>query len=94
MSYFNSKLQKKGGKMKVSIITDIEGVCGVYGRCEGLGNTIGNEKTTAPVALVNEVNAVCEGLVAAGVDEIVVLDGHGTGNSIDIFKLHPKAHLM
>jgi D-amino peptidase len=88
------KLSPKGKvTMKVSIITDLEGPCGVYGKSDGIGNAIGNPATAAQ-ALVNEVNAVCRGLVSAGVDEIVVLDGHGAGNSIDIFKLHPKAHLM
>ena len=79
--------------MKVSIITDLEGSCVVYGRSDGIGNQILNLET-AGKALVNEVNAVCDGLVASGVDEIVVLDGHGAGNSIDIFKLHPAAQLM
>lgn len=80
--------------MKVFILTDLEGPAGVNGRPDsGVGNTMPN-KSTAEVALVNEVNAVCEGLVAAGADEIVVYDGHGGSSSIDIFKLHPKASLM
>jgi len=78
--------------MKVVILTDLEGPAGVNGRSDGIGNTMLN-KPTADQALVNEVNAVCEGLVAAGADEIVVVDGHGGSNSIDIFKLHSKARL-
>lgn len=79
--------------MKVLILTDLEGPSGVNGRAENVGNTMIN-RPTAEQALVNEVNAVCEGLVAAGADEIVVVDGHGGSNSIDIMKLHPKASLM
>ena len=79
--------------MKVFILTDLEGPAGVNGRPDNVGNKIIN-RPTAEQALVNEVNAVCEGLVAAGADEIVVLDGHGGSNAIDIFKLHPKASLM
>ena len=79
--------------MKVLILTDLEGPSGVNGRAENIGNTMLN-RPTAEQALVNEVNAVCEGLVAAGADEIVVVDGHGGANSIDIMKLHPKASLM
>ena len=79
--------------MKVMILTDLEGPSGVNGRPDKIGNTIIN-RPAAETARVNEVNACCEGLVAAGADEIVVLDGHGGSNSIDIFKLHPKAKLM
>ena len=79
--------------MKVMILTDLEGPAGINGRSDGIGNTTLN-KPTAEQALVNEVNAVCDGLIAAGATEIVVYDGHGGSNSIDIFKLHPKASLL
>lgn len=79
--------------MKIMILTDLEGPSGVNGRSDGIGNTILN-RPTSEQALVNEVNACCEGLVAGGATEIVVLDGHGGSNSIDIFKLHPKARLL
>ena len=80
--------------MKVFILTDLEGPAGINGRGDSpVGNTTLNRPTAEP-ALVNEVNAVCEGLVAAGAEEIVVLDGHGGSNSIDIMKLHPKVSLM
>ena len=79
--------------MKVFILTDLEGPAGVNGRPDNIGNMMLN-RPTAEQALVNEINAVCEGLVAAGATEIVVLDGHGGSNAIDIFKLHPKASLM
>ena len=79
--------------MKIFILTDLEGPAGVNGRPDSVGNTMLN-KPIAEQALVNEVNAVCEGLIAAGADEIVVLDGHGGSNSINIMNLHPKAQLM
>lgn len=80
--------------MKVFILTDLEGPAGVNGRPDSpVGNTMLN-RPTAEQALVNELNAVCDGLVAAGADEIVIIDGHGGSNSIDIMKLHPKASLM
>lgn len=79
--------------MKIMILTDLEGPSGVNGRSDGIGNTILN-RPTSEQALVNEVNACCDGLAAAGATEIVVLDGHGGSNSIDIFKLHPAARLL
>lgn len=80
--------------MKVFILTDLEGPAGVNGRPDaGVGNSIIN-RSTAAQALANEINACCEGLLAAGATDIVVLDGHGGSNSLDIFQIHRKACLF
>ncbi len=78
--------------MKVYIMTDLEGPSGVNGRADSIGNKIINEATAGRL-LTEEVNACVEGLVRAGADEIVVWDGHGGSNSIDITMLHPAASL-
>lgn len=80
--------------MKVYIMTDLEGVSGVNGRRDdaGIGNKIINEIVACNL-LTAEVNAVVEGLVEGGAKEIVVADGHGGSNSIQIENLHPKANL-
>jgi D-amino peptidase len=78
--------------MKVFIMTDLEGPSGVNGRSDGIGNKIVNE-TTACELLLGEVNAVVEGLVRGGATEIIVWDGHGGSNSLDITKLHEAASL-
>ena len=78
--------------MKVFIMTDLEGPSGVNGRSDGIGNKIVNE-TIACELLLGEVNAVVEGLVRGGATEVVVWDGHGGSNSLDITKLHEAASL-
>jgi D-amino peptidase len=78
--------------MKVFIMTDLEGPSGVNGRSDGIGNKIINEPTASEL-LLEEVNAVVEGLVHGGAAEIVVWDGHGGSNSLDITKLHKAASL-
>lgn len=78
--------------MKIHIMTDLEGPSGVNGKSDGIGNKIENTATACDM-LVQEVNATVEGLVRAGADDIVVWDGHGGSNSIDIGKLHPAASL-
>jgi D-amino peptidase len=78
--------------MKVFIMTDLEGPSGVNGRSDSIGNKIVNE-TIACELLLEEVNAVVEGLVRGGATEIIVWDGHGGSNSIDITKLHVAASL-
>ena len=78
--------------MKAFIMTDLEGVCCVNGRSDGIGNKIINTEVACRM-LTEEVNASVEGLVAAGVDEVLVVDGHGGSNSIAPEGLHPKASL-
>lgn len=78
--------------MKAFIMTDLEGVSGVNGRSDGIGNRIINTDVACRL-LTEEVNATVEGLVAAGVEEILVVDGHGGSNAISPEGLHPKATL-
>lgn len=76
--------------MKVMMMTDLEGPSGINGRSDGIGNQTVNSPTACQM-LLEEVNASVEGLVQGGADLVVVWDGHGGSNSIDIAKLHPKA---
>lgn len=78
--------------MKVFILTDLEGVCGVKGESDGIGNRILNEEA-AHRRLTDEVNAVAEGLLAAGATEILCWDGHGGSNSVNIEELHAEVSL-
>lgn len=79
--------------MKAFIMTDLEGVSGVNGRSDGIGNKIINNEASCRL-LTEEVNAVVEGLVEAGAEEVLVVDGHGGSNSISPEHLHPKAMLQ
>lgn len=78
--------------MRIYIMTDLEGVAGVNGRSDGIGNKTVN-LDIACRRLEAEVNACCEGLFEAGATEIVVWDGHGGSNSIDINRLHARVSL-
>ena len=78
--------------MKIHIVTDLEGPSGTNGRSDGIGNKTINIPIACQV-LTEEVNACVEGLLAAGAERIIVWDGHGGSNSIDITKLHPAAEL-
>jgi len=78
--------------MKAYIMTDLEGVCGVNGRSDGIGNKIINTEVACRM-LTEEVNASVEGLIEAGVEEVLVVDGHGGSNSISPEQLHPGASL-
>jgi D-aminopeptidase len=78
--------------MKIFIVTDMEGVCGV----------INHDDWVVPGAryyengkklLTMEVNAAVEGFFSAGADEIHVFDGHGHGG-IDLSLLDSRVYLI
>jgi len=62
---------------RIYIVTDLEGASGVYKftQTREPGNPLGE---TAKEYLMGDIAAVVRGLRAAGVTEIVVLDGHGS----------------
>ncbi len=93
MSQQNSLIDTKGIRsMKAFILTDLEGISGLNGRPDGVGNKIINEEVCARL-LTQEVNAVAEGLIAGGATEVRCHDGHGGSNSILIESLCPRVHL-
>jgi len=77
---------------KVVMLTDLEGVAGVVSF---------NEQTypdaryydNAKRLLTAEVNAAVDGLLDAGVEDVLVMDFHGTGG-IWFEDLHPRARLL
>ncbi len=74
--------------MKVFIVTDQEGVSGCV--CGGYGKGSTPERARSYQALMmGEINAVVEGCVQAGAEEIIVGEAH----SIDLAALHPEAKL-
>ncbi len=82
----------EGRELKVYVMTDLEGVAGVinfndYATSQGRYYEIARELTTM------EANAAIEGLLEAGAQEILVLDGHGY-DAINPLLLHPEAKLL
>jgi D-amino peptidase len=77
--------------MKLYILTDIEGVAGVtqWEHCTPTGRYYDRSRRL----LTGEVNAAVEGALEAGVTEVVVWDGHGSGG-VEIEYLHPEAKLL
>ena len=63
--------------LKIYIVTDLEGASGVYKftQTREPGHPLGE---TAKEYLMGDIAAVVKGLREAGVDEIVILDGHGS----------------
>jgi D-amino peptidase len=85
----------KGGKpKKVFMITDMEGVSGVFStelQCEPLESSRFQE---AHKLLTGEVNAAVDGLLEGGATGVVVWDGHDSSRSLSALDINPKALLL
>ena len=77
---------------KILIMTDLEGVAGVVSFTEQ-SYPDGRYYDAAKKLLTAEVNAAVEGLLEAGMEDVLVMDGHGAGG-ISFEDLHPAAKLL
>ncbi len=78
--------------MKVWIMTDLEGVAGVFSFDEHASPS-GRWYDLSRKLLTQEVNAAIEGAIEQGASEVLVVDGHGAGG-INIDELNPEAKLL
>jgi D-amino peptidase len=78
--------------MKIVMCTDMEGVAGIVS-FEQQSYADGKYHDQAMRLATAEVNAAVDGLLEAGVEDVLVFDGHGPGG-IDFESLHPAAKLL
>jgi D-amino peptidase len=77
--------------MKLMIAADMEGISGVVAWDHV--SSVHPEYARFRKLMTGDVNAAIKGALNAGVDEILVVDGHGSGRNILIEDLHPQASL-
>jgi len=82
--------------VKIMIATDMEGVGGVITSSQTGRATVStaehyDEQQRARHLLTQEVNAAVQGAKEGGADEVVVWDGHHSGNNFLVDELHPDA---
>ena len=77
--------------MKIMIAADMEGISGVVA-WDHVSSTH-PEYARFRKLMTEDVNAAIKGALKADVDEILVVDGHGSGRNILIEDLHPQACL-
>ena len=79
---------------KVFMITDMEGVDGVFDeelQCDPWKSPRWEESRKL---LTGETNAAVDGLYEGGATEVVVLDGHWSGSNLSVADINPKARLL
>jgi len=76
--------------MRVLVDTDLEGISGIlcWEQCREFTSPM---YQSARGLLMGDINALVEGLLAANVDDIVVMDGHGGGFNFIPELMHPGA---
>jgi len=77
-------------------MTDLEGVAGVTEFEDRVTDTPYRSAVRQLMhrLLTGEVNAAVDGLFRAGVTEVIVNDGHGSGCSFDLEELDPRMHVV
>ncbi len=78
--------------MKILMGTDVEGVAGVVSMPDQSRATGRYYEQTKRLATA-EVNAAITGLLAAGAEDVLVVDGHGPGG-LSFEDIHPEARLL
>jgi len=82
--------------MKVYMMTDLEGVAGVWDWDNRGEPTMPayEEMLRSRRLLTGEVNAAVAGFFDGGATEVIVNDGHGAGYTIDIEDVDPRARVI
>ena len=82
--------------MKVYLMTDLEGVAGVYTWEDRKDESLENQDRRCRQRrwLAREVNAAADGFFAAGATEVLVNDGHGAGYTIDLDEVDPRVEIV
>jgi D-amino peptidase len=94
LAVLNQGAAKAEKPKKVFIITDLEGVSGVFStelQCEPLESPRFQE---ARKLLTGEINAAVDGLLEGGATGVVVWDGHDSSRSLSALDINPKALLL
>lgn len=82
--------------MKVYLMTDLEGVAGVYDWEERKDESPENTAQRARQRrwLAREVSAAAEGFFDGGATAVLVNDGHGAGYTIDLNEVDPRIEVI
>ena len=83
-----------GSARRIFMITDMEGVDGIFdSELQCVPNQSPRWEESRKL-LTGEINAAVEGLLAGGATEVMVWDGHDSGQTLSVLDIHPKATLL
>ncbi|MGD8237910.1 MAG: M55 family metallopeptidase [Armatimonadota bacterium] len=82
--------------MKLYLMTDLEGVAGVYTWENREDESLENHERRCRQRrwLAHEVSSAVDGFFAGGASDVIVNDGHGAGYTIDLEHMDPRAQVI
>ncbi len=82
--------------MKFYLMTDLEGVAGVYTWEDRDDESRENHERRCRQRrwLAHEVSSAVDGFIAGGASDVIVNDGHGAGYTIDLEHMDPRAQVV
>ena len=83
-----------GNRKKVFIITDMEGVDGIFSSEQQCIPYKSARWEESHKLLTGEANAAVDGLFDGGATEVVVWDGHDSSQSLSALDINPRARLL
>lgn len=89
-----SATHAKGKPTKVFVITDMEGVSGIFDTDLQCMPYACPRWAESHQLLTGEVNAAVDGLIEGGATEVIVWDGHDSSRSLSALDINPKARLL
>ncbi len=87
-------LAKAQQPVKVYMITDMEGVDGIFDTDLQCLPYQSPRYAESQKLLTEEVNAAVSGLLSGGATDVVVFDGHDSARNLSVLDIHPKALLL
>src|SRR5436309_14834902 len=87
-------VSQTGQTKKVFMITDMEGVDGIFNselQCIPFQSPRWEESRKL---LTGEINAAVDGLFEGGATQVVVWDGHSSGQNLSVSDIHPRVRLL
>lgn len=80
--------------IKVFMVTDLEGVSGIFDSDLQCLPGVSKRFEESRKLETGEVNAAVDGLIAGGATEVIVWDGHDSGETLSVLDIHPKCRLI
>ncbi len=82
------------GTKKIMILTDMEGVDGIFDEEQQCVPNKSPRWEESRKLLTGETNAAVDGLFEAGATDVVIWDGHWSGENLSTLDIHPRARLL
>lgn len=94
MLYAGALFGQASKPIKVFMVTDLEGVSGIFNSDLQCLPGVSKRFEESRKLETGEVNAAVDGLMAGGATEVIVWDGHDSGETLSVLDINPRCRLI